>query len=223
LADRSIFWDDYAKSYLRPLDGQQLLAVVDAILSGVSPYGIKGGIDRLNKLLEDGKSKWQVGERLGKPGLVERVPEGVQDMVEHAIANAGDAGKILAQAWGKAYGSAPDYSGAYFDAICAVECAARPIVSPKDNGASLAKMAGEIAANKEEWSIATFDEQPDPPGHRVVPTGTLLADMMTALGQGQKGRHGQGDAGELATKTGVVLAATLVSWFSSGAVTRKQP
>lgn len=59
---------------------------------------------RLESLLRAAKSKWKVGDRLGKPCLVERVSEGVQGSVEDVIATTGSPGQILAGAWAHVHG-----------------------------------------------------------------------------------------------------------------------
>jgi hypothetical protein len=90
-------WGEYTK-LLREMDGHALLKVVDAALSS-QWYGTRA--KELDDTLKLSKSKWMVGERFGKPGLVAREPEGVQDMVEATIASSGTAGQILARAWGQ--------------------------------------------------------------------------------------------------------------------------
>jgi hypothetical protein len=72
-----IRWSDYTK-VLREHDGPSLLAVIDAALAA-GWYGT--GNKELDETLKLAKSKWMGGERFGKPGLVSREPEGMQDMV----------------------------------------------------------------------------------------------------------------------------------------------
>ena len=117
-------WLDYERNHLRPLNEQQLLMVVDAVLSMMYKNGSESVTRPLDEILLVGRSKWHVGEGLGKPGLVARVPEGVQDMVEHTITTSGTAGQLLGRAWGKVYGLVQDDSGAYTDSVKAVETAA---------------------------------------------------------------------------------------------------
>jgi hypothetical protein len=61
--------------------------------------------------------------------------------VEGTIQDAGPAGHILARAWGKVQAFTPDASGAYADAVRAVEAAAKPLVEQKNEDATLGGMA----------------------------------------------------------------------------------
>lgn len=71
------------------------LDIADYLLS----HGGHGDPEVLNTLLEQSKSAWTVGERLGHPGLIRRVPEGVQIAADQAMETTGVAGIRLAQAW----------------------------------------------------------------------------------------------------------------------------
>ncbi|MFJ9317243.1 hypothetical protein ACIRN4_23860 [Pimelobacter simplex] len=210
--DAYIEWKDYSE-VLRKLGDQDLLRVVDAVLSP-GTYGIQW--EALVEILNKGRSKWTVGERNGKRGLVERVPEGVQSMVESTIASAGTAGRILARAWGKVHGLQPDDSGAYADAVRAVEIAAHPLVEPNNDDATLGGMAG-VMRNHGDWRLPLRE-------HQHAPTADLLVAMMRSLYRGHADRHGSDDYKDVTheeAEAGVVLAATLVAWFTSGAIQRR--
>lgn len=207
-----IRWSDYTK-VLREHDGPSLLAVIDAALAA-GWYGTR--TKELDETLKLAKSKWMVGERFGKPGLVSREPEGVQDMVEATIASSGTAGQILARAWGKVYAFTPDGPGAYADAVRAVETAAHKLVEPDNDEATLGGMAGVIR-NQLDWRLPLRE-------HQHAPTGEMLVAMMRSLYRGHVDRHGNDDYRDVThdeARAGVVLAATLVSWFASGAVQRR--
>jgi hypothetical protein len=207
-----IRWSDYAK-VLREKDGQELLAIVDAALAA-GWYGVR--TKELDETLKLAKSKWMVGERFGKPGLVAREPEGVQDMVEATIASAGTAGQILARAWGKVHAFTPDDPGAYADAVRAVETAAHKLVEPNNTEATLGSMAA-VMRNHGDWRLPLRE-------HQYAPTAEMLVAMMRSLYRGHVDRHGNDDYRDVTheeARAGVVLAATLVSWFASGAVQRR--
>ena len=123
-------WSDYVE-ILRKMDPAALLKVVDATLS-MEWYGRQP--KPLNAALAASRSKWMVGTRTGKPGLMAREPEGVQDIVESAIAESGTAGQILARSWGKVHAFTPDDPGAYADAVRAVEISAQPLIEPASRG-----------------------------------------------------------------------------------------
>ncbi|MFB9803954.1 hypothetical protein, partial [Streptomonospora salina] len=55
--------------------------------------------DDLNGLLGRSKSAWEVGIRSGRPGLIRRVPLGVQAAADSIMERAGRSGVRLAKAW----------------------------------------------------------------------------------------------------------------------------
>lgn len=210
--DAYIRWQDYTK-LLRSMAPESLLRVVDAALSA-GWYGTSTG--DLNETLRLCRSKWMVGTRSSKPSLVSREPEGVQDVVEATIASAGTAGRILARAWGKVHALEPDDPGAYADAVRAVEAAARGLVEPHNDEATLGSMAS-VMRNQKDWRLPLRE-------HQHAPTADMLVAMMRSLYRGQADRHGRDEYRDVTheeTRAGVVLAATLVSWFASGAVQRR--
>lgn len=205
-------WVNYA-SRLRNLDETELLRLVDAVLAA-GWYGSRR--DDIDTALRLCRSKWMVGTRMGKPGLVAREPEGVQDMVEATIQMSGTAGQILARAWGKVHAFEPDDSGAYADAVRAVEAVAQPLVEPLNKEATLGGIAS-VMRNQGNWRLPLRD-------HVHAPTGETIVAMLRTLYRGHVDRHGGDDYRDVTHDeaiAGVALAATLVSWFSSGVVQRR--
>ena len=134
------------------------LRVADYLLS----RGDATSPDGLDKLLQDAGSAWKVGERAGRPGLVRRVPEGVQKNADSVMSSAGMAGVKLAQAWERAFGVNPDATGAYALAVRAVEDAAIPVVVPKQTNASLGHVIGQLARDGEDAeSLGVVEERLD--------------------------------------------------------------
>jgi hypothetical protein len=172
----------------------------------------------LDALLERSKSAWRVGTRSGRPGLVRRVPEGVQVGGDLVMARAGNAGIRLAKAWEELYGQNPNPSEAYRLAILAVEDAAIPVVSASDSTATLGKVIGQISSGT--WRLPMAREHDDAKSHDV------LVGMMRVLWHGQHDRHGGQPSGpgnvsmEEAT-VAVGLATTLVQYFDAGLVARQ--
>lgn len=205
-------WSNYA-SKLRNLADSDLLRLVDAVLaSGWS--GVR--MDALDKTLRLGRSKWMVGPRMGKTGLVAREPEGVQNMVEATIQTGGSAGQILARAWGKVHAFEPDDSGAYADAVRAVEAVAQPLVEPLNKEATLGGIASAMR-DQGDWRLPLRE-------HKHAPTGETIVAMLRTLYRGHVDRHGSDDYRDVTHEealAGVALAATLVSWFSAGVVQRR--
>jgi hypothetical protein len=173
----------------------------------------------LNTILEESGSSWKVGTRAGVSGLIRRVPEGVQFAIDETISSGGHAGQRLAEAWGAAFGIDPDPSRAYSLAVKAVEDAAVPVVSPKDTSATLGKINSQIR-NTGDWSLPLQRED------EYAPTSSTLLSMMKMLWAGQADRHGGHHDPDLvitqeAAEVAVMTAATLVQWFTSGAVARR--
>lgn len=175
--------------------------------------------DELELVLEESGSMWKVGERVSRFGLVRRVPEAVQSAVDQTIATSGHAGQRLAEAWEATYGIDPTPSLAYSLAVKAVEDAAIPVISPKDTSATLGKINSQIR-NTGDWSLPLQRED------EHAPTSATLLSMMKMLWAGQADRHGGHHDPDLvitqeAAEIAVMTAATLVQWFTSGAVERR--
>lgn len=168
----------------------------------------------LEAVLVRSKSAWTVGVRSGKPGLVRRVPSGVQVGVDTVIDRAGRAGVRLAKAWEELYGLTANPSEAYRQAILAVEDAAIPVVSPTNSSATLGTVLRQIE-DQGDWGLPMLRKH-----SKGAPTDVLLG-MMRMLWHGQHDRHGgQPSApGNVSFEEAVVAvgtATTLVLWFDAG-------
>jgi hypothetical protein len=192
------------------------LVVADYLLSA---HAKEQSVKAFDLILHESGSKWRVGERHGRPGLVQRVPEGVQGAIDGTIKSSGHAGRRLAEAWGAAFGVSPNPSHAYALAVKAVEDAAVPVVCPNDSNATLGKINAQLR-NTGDWSL------PLPREDVHATTSATLLSMMKMLWAGQADRHGGHHDPDLvitqeAAEIAVMTAATLVQWFSSGAVARR--
>jgi len=189
------------------------LRVADYLLS----RGDSTHPDTLDNVLHESGSLWKVGERAGKPGLVRRVPEGVQTSADAVMASAGAAGVKLAQAWERAFGVSPDPTGAYALAVRAVEDAAIPVVVPKQAGATLGHVIGQLRADG-DWSLPLTREDAD------ATTASIVLAQCRALWKGHHDRHGgvaDGQpVGQEEAEAAVTLAVSLVQWFASGMIAR---
>lgn len=175
---------------------------------------------RLESTLHSSGSKWTVGVRAAdRLGLVQRVPEGVQKAANATMRSSDHAGRRLAEAWGVAFGVSPNPSHAYALAVRAVEDAAVPVVCPNDFNATLGKINSQLR-NTGDWSLPLAREDVH------APTSATLLSMMKMLWAGQADRHGGHHDPDLvitqeAAEVAVMTAATLVQWFTSGAVARR--
>lgn len=193
--------------------GNTQLRVADYLLSAHS----KPEAQILDRVLHESGSAWKVGERAGKPGLMRRVPEGVQANADAVIPSAGTAGATLAQAWERAFGINPDPIGAYALAVRAVEHASIPLVVPKQKDASLGHVVGQLERDG-DWSLP-FNLQDD-----RARTADVVVAMCRALFKGHDHHGGSDTPGEVTqdeAEAAVTLAVPLVQWFASGMVARR--
>jgi hypothetical protein len=171
----------------------------------------------LMNILEQNGSAWTVGIRGGVSGLEKRVPEGVAVAVSEVAAEPGHAGRLISAAWHAAFGREPDYEKAYAQAVKAVEAAAIPVVKPGDRKATLGTVIAQMRAD-DDWSYPTDRE------HGAAKPSDVLLSMLQSLWTGQNDRHaGQPDYSPTsrgAAEAAVVMAVTLVQWFTSKAITR---
>ncbi|MEU4729603.1 hypothetical protein [Streptomyces sp. NPDC023588] len=177
--------------------------------------------DALGVTLDSAGSAYRVDE--AARGLEERVTPAVRDAVRQTMADAatqtasGSAADHLVAAWQAAYGRNPDPVRAYSESIKAVESAAHATIQPNNAKATLDTMLGEIGNARHKLSTAIPTTSGDP----IAP----VEAMMRMLWVGQTSRHGAQSATVAETleaaRAGFHLAAALVQWFVSGAVTRK--
>lgn len=190
------------------------LQVADYLLA----HGGHAKAEDLSLVLERSKSAWQVGARTERPGLVRRVPLGVQVAADSVMDRAGRAGVRLAKAWEELYGLVPNASEAYRLAILAVEDAAVPVVSPSNPKATLGTVLRQIEDQK-DWRLP-MERQ-----HASAPSGAVLVGMIRTLWHGQHDRHGgqpsaPGNVSVDEATVAVSLAVTLVHWFDGGQIRR---
>ena len=151
------------------------------------------------------------------PYLARRVSEELQGMVQAVVRQGGRPGDHLSAAWKHVYGRDPDSTAAYRDAVRAVEAAARPIVSPNSQTATLGTMIGEVRSDPSRWRVVIAHAGPQSPM-------VAVKDMMELLWKGQIDRHGTPDLEVPANvslaeaEAAVQLATLLVQWFVGGQV-----
>ena len=217
--------DTGAQTALRSLldicsgDDEVWLDVIDALLaSRPADPTARSASDVLDAVLIRGGSAWRV--RKDGHGLERRVDEFVRAAVIKAADTAGgSAAQHLRQAWQASYGRIPDPVKSYSEAVKAVEAAAAPVVTPKDLRATLGTIRGQLRAESSLWRLV-IPTANEPLGGSVDP----LISMLTVLWDGQTSRHGgvRPTVPETleAAQAAVHLAAVLVQWFTTGAVSR---
>lgn len=196
---------------------ERLQALDWAIKDNVDNH--ESGNDDIERVLRDGGSRWKVGIRNGVPGLEDRVPLGVQDAADAAMATPGDAGRLLSEAWHAVYGMNPQPDLGYRKSIEAVEAAVLPKVMANDDTATLGKAIGQMRAQG-DWKLPFIKE------HKQNPSQDVVLGMMQALWSGHSDRH-PGTASYIqstqdAAEAAVSLAVTLVNLFANGGIARRQ-
>jgi hypothetical protein len=200
-------------------DEELFLDVIDFVLGQVPirPLERSAAVNRLRWLLERGGSAWRVAD--DGQALERRIDPTVAEAVSRASVRVTSAAEHPRTAWRAAYGRQPDPGKAYGEATKAVEAAAIPIVEPRNTKATLGTVLGTLKAQPDNWELSIL--RPD----RTVNDAKPLVAMIELLWQGQSDRHGGSlptvPISALAAPMAVHLSATLVHWFSSGAVRSK--
>lgn len=169
---------------------------------------------RLDDLLVEGGSIWRTSTN---PywGLVRRVNESTQALVDLVSTAETDAARKIASAWNACYRHEPDYDRAYRDAVFAVEAVALPVVIPNNKRGTLGNVVAHIADTVDHWTVGGMDAE------RQASGATLLATLRTLWHSQQRHAQNDGtirDVGREEAETAVTLSVTLVHWFASGLV-----
>lgn len=171
---------------------------------------------RLDESLAEGGSIWR---QTFEPywGLVRRVNEATQALVESASSPSTDAARKIASAWNACFRHEPDYDRAYRDAVLAVEAVALPLVIPDNKRGTLGNVVAHVADTVGRWTVGGLDSEQQA-------SGATLLGMLRTLWHNQQ-RHAQSDGiildvTKAEAESAVALAVTLVHWFASGLVGR---
>lgn len=156
-------------------------------------------------------------------GLEYRVDATVIEQAQTAAATAESYGRPqaatrLRSAWQAAYSLHPNPTESLAESIKAVEAVMVPTVVPNDMSAIYSKAVGQLKKTRGEWRFEVVSQKGDDS------IDTVIA-MLDRLGTAHLERHEgnvppKSDTVE-AARACVHLAATLVQWFSMGAVVRR--
>lgn len=217
-SDEWFSWGRQGLVWLRDIDEELFVNFLDYLIQRKEGYAGHGP-HPLEQVLSEGGSAWAVQSFERGWRLIERVPQGVRDVVESVLSSPEQASDKLRQAWVDAYGVNPRPSEAYSNAVVAVEIAALSCikVEPK-NGTepTLSSLFSILEAENPKWKLVFRDNE-------KAPGAKSLAAMLRTLWRGHESRHGRPeytDASIEEARAAVMLAATLVQWFSTGVVRR---
>lgn len=134
-----------------------------------------------NEILRLGGSVWEVarGDDDGSFQLSRRAVGPVREAIE-SVPSSTRAHQHLVAAWNRLSGRNPDASGAYREAVRAVEAAAKPIVLPSNDKATLGTMIAAIRDKPGKWNLRLGEVED-------------ARRMMEAIWTGQLDRHGTDD------------------------------
>ena len=188
-------------------DHELLLDAIDNALTA--------GVDRrkaveLEIFLREARSVYAVGlDGSGDYELQHRQPPELTEVVQAATSGAGAAAHHLRQAWSNAFGREPDATAACDESVRAIEAAAKPVITPSDQRATLGKMIKAMSDAPHKWTTDS---------NASGDIGAVVA-MMDLVWTGFK-RHGdptQSAAPSVETAQMLVQsAALLVHWFQAG-------
>lgn len=135
----------------------------------------------LNELLRRGGSVWEVvpiDEEIGYQ-LARRAIGPVREAIAE-LAASGRAHQHLVAAWNRLSGRNPDTTGAYREAVRAVEAVAKPVILPNSHKATLGTMIAAMRDKPEKWEV-TLGSVDD------------VRRMMEQIWTNQLDRHGTDD------------------------------
>ncbi|QFG69049.1 hypothetical protein [Ornithinimicrobium pratense] len=210
----SLMRDSDTHTILERLEGDALLRVVDYLLFS-TPSAVPSNVE---KVLREGRSKWRVVPEGRRHRLRARLSEGVQEGAEAIMARKDTAGKLLRRAWNGLYDLTPNDSGAYSMAVKAVETAALPVLGLHKPTATVSDAIRAIEKREATWRLPFKRE------HTEAPSRDVLLGMLKSLYRGQRDRHGSAayeDVTHEEAEAAVLMAVTLVGWFTQGLVAER--
>jgi hypothetical protein len=163
--------------------------------------------------LTEGSSAWEVTHLTGiNYALMRRESGPFAEAVEEVRTASERAGEYLYEAWRHFAGRTPVPDQAYFQAVLAVEAAAKPVVLPNDPKATLGRMIRAIESNPAAFTFALGAPED------VLPPARLL--WQTHRRHGTNDREAPMGMSQQEADAGVHLALTLVRWFTSSVFAR---
>ena len=206
-------WKNRALPLVRSLDDATFTNLVHYGLSkhNVAPASTSLPLD---DVLSNGGSEWTVKRVGNHAALTHRVPAGILAALGDVLSATDIASRKLQEAWSDAYGVNPRPSVAFMNAVVAVETAALTVIPVGAPEPTLSNLFSVLEAETPKWTLVLRDSD-------KAPGAKTLAGMMRALWRGHESRHGRPDYADATleeARAAVILAATLVQWFTTGVV-----
>lgn len=154
--------------------------------------------------------------------LVERIEPALWGEYEQVTDPDDQASQYMQEAWTLAFGRNPSLSDAWGRAIKAVEVLLKPIVSPKNDKATIGSMTSAIRQAPNKWECKLPDRKHYCNGKTNIKRGIdVFIDALTTIGY-QPDRHGSDQPQEIDETTArsiLFLATTVVGWLRDGVLT----
>ena len=151
--------------------------------------------------------------------LVERIEPTLWNEYEQVTQLDDQASQYMQEAWALAFGRNPNGSDAWGKAIKAIETLLKPIVSPKNNKATIGSMTSELRQAPGKWECKLPDRIYNVNGETNVKPGIeVFIDALATIGY-QPDRHGSDqpqDVDEATARSVVFMATTVVGWLRDG-------
>ena len=151
--------------------------------------------------------------------LVERIDPALWDEYEQVTQPDDQASQYMQEAWDLTFGRDANLSDAWGKAIKAIETLLKPIVSPKNNKATIGSMTNELRQSPDKWECKLPDRAYKANGETNVKPGIeVFIDALATIGY-QPDRHGSDqpqDVDEATARSVVFLATTVVGWLRDG-------
>ncbi len=198
-------------------DAERLIDLLDYCLATL-PLRIEDRYD-LARALHEGGSVWRLTST-GR-GLEKIIDETAHRVALDAVAIGGRPAEHLKVAYEKAWGRVSDPSGAYREAVRAVEAVLRPIVEPKNPKATLGSMSAVLRNAPRDFRMRLQ------PGTGADPI-EMFRETLALLWTSQLDRHGTDDESvPLMVDLGqaqdaVALASQVVHLVQTGGFVRRE-
>lgn len=171
---------------------------------------------QLQWLLVEAGSSWKVdpsGRALGPRVLLE--VEHAHQATVHSAAIHGHqrAAHQLQRAWKLLFAARPEVAQAYRMAVTAVETAAVAVVIPDQPYASLEVVRAHLIHTSDQWTTSL--------GSGIDLVAAMMSELWIGTSAGHLKQSDLDDVTREATEQALLLATTLVSWFTGGHVIRR--
>lgn len=151
--------------------------------------------------------------------LVERIEPTLWDEYEQVTQLDDQASQYMQEAWALAFGRNPNVGDAWGRAIKAIETLLKPIVSPKNDKATIGSMTSALRQAPDKWKCKLPDREYKSNGEiNVKPGIEVFIDALATIGY-QPDRHGSDQPQEIDETTArsiLFLATTVVGWLRDG-------